>query len=160
MYIYRALINTLRAHMIHINLNTIYTRRAQSYQNNLHKVYGNMHARTLTHTHTHNDCSRNWVLISVGVEILWEEEGFQFGFKRWRGWVMSKVLWEWIPNVGPKARESTKAMTCIFIAGFSACGCRKKSVAYKMECRHVAVQKGKQDQNHLQLWNTYKRLHS
>ena len=34
--------------MIHINLNTIHTHRAQSYQKNLHKVlYGN------THTHTH-----------------------------------------------------------------------------------------------------------
>ena len=35
-----------------------------------------------THTHTPNDCSRNWVLILVGVEILWEEEGFQLGFKK------------------------------------------------------------------------------
>ena len=37
------------------------------------------------------------------MEILWEEEGFQFGFKRWQGWAVSKVLWEWIPNVGSKA---------------------------------------------------------
>ena len=39
-YIYHALINALSAHMIHSNLNAIilYTRRAQSYQNNLHKV--------------------------------------------------------------------------------------------------------------------------
>ena len=36
------------------------------------------------------------------MEILWEEEGFQFGFKRWQGWAVSKVLWEWIPNVGSK----------------------------------------------------------
>ena len=35
-----------------------------------------------THTHTHIDCSRNWVLILVRMEILQEEEGFQFGFKR------------------------------------------------------------------------------
>ena len=65
MYIYHALINALSAHMIHINLNNIqYTHRAQSYQNNLHKVlYGNTHART------HNDY-RSWVLILVGVEIL------------------------------------------------------------------------------------------
>ena len=27
-------------------------------------------AHTHTHTHVHNDCSRNWVLILVGVEIL------------------------------------------------------------------------------------------
>ena len=49
--------------------NIQYTHRAQSYQNNLHKVlYGN--------TRTRNDYSRNWVLRLVGVEILWEEEGF------------------------------------------------------------------------------------
>ena len=43
MYIYHALINALSAHTIHINLNT--------------------------HMCTHNDYSRNWVLILVGVEI-------------------------------------------------------------------------------------------
>ena len=45
----------------------LYTHRAQSYQNNLQKVLnGNacMHART--HTHAHNDSSRNWVPILVG----------------------------------------------------------------------------------------------
>ena len=42
----------------------------------------------------------NWVLVLllVGAEILWAEEGSQFGFKRWQGSAMSKVLWEWIPN--------------------------------------------------------------
>ena len=44
MYIYHALINALRVHMIHINLNMIfysYTRRAQSHPNNPHKApYG------------------------------------------------------------------------------------------------------------------------
>ena len=70
----------------------MYTRRAQSYQNTLHKVlYGNIHT-------PRNDCSRNCVLILVGVEILWEEEGFQCGFKRWQGWTVSQVLWVWIPN--------------------------------------------------------------
>ena len=44
------------------------------------------HTHTHTHTHARNDCSRNWVLILAGVEILWEEEGFQFGVKRWQGW--------------------------------------------------------------------------
>ena len=39
--------------------------------------------------------------------------------------------------------------SCVCIAGFSACGCRRKSLVYETECRHVAVQKGKQDQNHL-----------
>ena len=40
--------------------------------------------------------------------------------------------------------------SCVCIAGFSAGGFQKKSVVYETECRHVAVQKGKQDQNHLQ----------
>ena len=40
--------------------------------------------------------------------------------------------------------------SCVFIAGFSAGGCQKKSVAYEMECRYVAVQRDKQDQNHLE----------
>ena len=52
--------------------------------------------------HTHWPCSRKWVLILVAAEILWEEEGFQFGFKRWQGWRVSKVLWEWIPNTYKK----------------------------------------------------------
>ena len=39
---------------------------------------------------------------------------------------------------------------CVCIAEFSACGCQKKSVEHKTECRHVAVKRGKQDQNHLQ----------
>ena len=53
MYIYHPLINALSSHMIHINLNM--TCRAQSYQNNLHKVlYGKTNKHThYTHTHTH-----------------------------------------------------------------------------------------------------------
>ena len=49
------------------------------------------------------------------METLWEEEGFQFGFKRWQGWSVSKVLWEWIPNVGSKAREGAEAMSLAFV---------------------------------------------
>ena len=49
------------------------------------------------------------------MEILWEEEGVQFGFKRRHGWTVSKVLWEWIPNVGSKAREGAKAMSLAFV---------------------------------------------
>jgi len=49
MYIYHVLINTLSAHMIRINYDILYTRRAQSYQNNLHKV---LYRNTHTHTHT------------------------------------------------------------------------------------------------------------
>ena len=54
MYIYQALTNALSAHMIHINLNMIfYTYKAQSYQNNLHKIlYGKTNTHTHTHTHT------------------------------------------------------------------------------------------------------------
>ena len=81
MYIYRALIDALSANMIHINLNTIfYTHVEHLPKNNLHKVlYGNTythththkhaHMHTHTHTHTYNDCSRNWVLIFVGILI-------------------------------------------------------------------------------------------
>ena len=81
MYIYHALINALSAHMIHINLNTIfYTCTAQSYQNNLINCYmdththarSNLHthARARTHARTHSDCCRNWISILVGAEIL------------------------------------------------------------------------------------------
>ena len=38
--------------------------------------------KTHTQTHTHTLTSRNWVLILLRMEILGEEEGFQFGFKR------------------------------------------------------------------------------
>ena len=56
------------------------------------------HACTHTHTHSDYDCSRNWVLMLVGTKILWEEEGFQFGFKRWQGWTVSSV---WPPPCCP-----------------------------------------------------------
>ena len=50
MYIYYALINSLSAHMIHINLNTIsYTHvRAQSYKT----IYIRYYMETHMHTHT------------------------------------------------------------------------------------------------------------
>ena len=44
-------------------------------------------------------------------------------------------------------RKCESHESCFGIAGFSVCGCQKKSIAYEMVCRHVAVQKGKQDQN-------------
>ena len=44
-------------------------------------------------------------------------------------------------------RKCKSHESCICIAGFSACRCQKKSVVYKTECRHVAVQTGKQDHN-------------
>ena len=39
---------------------------------------------------------------------------------------------------------------CVCIVGFSACGYQKKRVVYETECSHLAVQRGKQDQKHLQ----------
>ena len=55
-YIYRALINTLSTHIIHINLDMIfYTHVGHSpIKNNLHKeLYRNTHTHTHTHTQTH-----------------------------------------------------------------------------------------------------------
>ena len=82
MYIYHALINTLSAHMIHINLNytlfcthiqhsptkTIYTRYYMETCTQTHKGIIWKHAHT--HTHAHTDWSTNWVLILIVVEIL------------------------------------------------------------------------------------------
>ena len=52
--------------------------------------------------------------------------------------------------MGSKARESAKAMSLAFILlDFQHADARKKSVVYETECRHAAVQRGKQDQNHL-----------
>ena len=136
MYIYYALVNALSAHIIYINLNTIfYTYVEDSPTKTIYiRHYMETHAHTHTHSHTHTTVnSRNWVLILVGVEILWEEEGFQFGFKRWQGcrwqgWAVSKVLWEWIPNVGSKARESTKAMALVFVLlDFQYVGVRRRT---------------------------------
>ena len=163
MYIYHVLINALGAHMIHINLNMIfYTHVEHSSTKTIYIKYYKIKICT-TNTHTHTDCSRNWVLILVRMKTLWEEEGFQFGFKRWQGWAVSMVLWEWIPNVGSKAREAGNPTiqtqdswllhksheSCICIVGFPACGCQKKSIEYETERRYAAVQRGKQDQNHL-----------
>ena len=48
---------------------------------------------------------------------------------------------------GPKQNKHESHDSCVCIAGFSACGCQKKSAVYETGWRHVAVQKGKQDQN-------------
>ena len=37
----------------------------------------------------------------------------------------------------------------LYCWNFSYTMCQKKSVVYETECRHVAVERGKQDQNHL-----------
>ena len=46
-------------------------------------------------------------------------------------------------------RECENHESYVCIVGFSECVCQKKSVVYETECRHVAVQRGKQDQNRL-----------
>ena len=45
---------------------------------------------------------------------------------------------------GPKKEKVRKL--CVCIAGFSACGCQKKSAVNETECRHLSVQIGKQEQ--------------
>ena len=60
------LVNTLSAHMIHINLNAIFYTHIE------HSPTKTIYIRYYmdTHTHTHNDCGRNWVLILAGAKIL------------------------------------------------------------------------------------------
>ena len=66
------------------------------------------------------------------MKILCEEEGFQFGFQKMKGLSSEFQCGSEFQMWGPKV-------------GFSACGCQKKSVEYETECRHVAVQRDKQD---------------
>ena len=67
------------------NRNKFASKQHSKYTNSVDiKTHTNTHARTHARTHTLTVCSRNWVLILVGMKILWEEEGFQFGFKRRR----------------------------------------------------------------------------
>ena len=44
----------------------------------------NTHAPHHTHTHTHPTDEQK-LGTDIRMEILWEEEGFQFGFERWQG---------------------------------------------------------------------------
>ena len=50
--------------------------------------------------------------------------------------------------MGSKARESAKAKSLVFV--LFDFRCQKKSVMYEMECRFVAVQRGKQELKHIQ----------
>ena len=98
MYIYHALINALSAHIMHINLNAIYVRRGQSYQNNLPKaLYGNTHthAYTCMHMHKKNDCNRNWVYIDISwggntVSTIYSTETHTGSF-------VFNTFWSWKP---------------------------------------------------------------
>ena len=74
MYIYDAFIKALSAHIRHINLNMrFYTHIEHSPTKTIYiKYYTEKQTNTCsTHTHAHNDCSRNWALILVGAKILW-----------------------------------------------------------------------------------------
>ena len=51
MYIYHVLINALSAHMIHINLNTIFYAHVED--NPTETIYIRRYKRARTHTHTH-----------------------------------------------------------------------------------------------------------
>ena len=67
MYIYHALINTLSTHMIHINLNIMsYTHVEHGLTKTIYIKY---YMEKQTHA-LHTNCSRNWVLILVGMKIL------------------------------------------------------------------------------------------
>ena len=66
MYIYHAFINALSAHMIHINLNMIFYTHVENSATKT--IY--IKLKNTTNTDTHNDCSRDWVLTLVGMEIL------------------------------------------------------------------------------------------
>ena len=53
MYIYHALIRALTAHIIHINLNTIFYTHVEDSLTKTIYIRHYMHARAHTHTHTH-----------------------------------------------------------------------------------------------------------
>ena len=42
-------------------------------------------------------------------------------------------------------RKCENHESCVGVAGFSACGCQKKSVVHETECKNVAVERGKQE---------------
>ena len=125
----------------HTHTHTHTRARAHARTHTHTRARARTHARTHTHTHTHThtDCSRNWVQsIFVGAEILWEEEGLQFGFKRWQGW-QSPVGVNSKCGVQSK-RKCESHVSCVCVAGFSACGtCQKKSVVFINICSQTSL---------------------
>ena len=69
--------------------------------------------------------------------------------KRIRKFTMRQVSVVFSNCAVQSKRQCENHESCVCIVGFSACVCQKKSVVYETECRHVAVQRGKQDQNRL-----------
>ena len=102
----------------------IITITSHSYPKMIFKVDG----ITCKNKHTHNFSSRNWVLILVGAKILWEEEGFQFGFERWK-WSCGSEFQMW----GPKQEKVRKPWALRLYCWISACGCQKKSIALVLD---------------------------
>ena len=89
------------ARTLHTHAHTRARARARTHaqrERNTHTRtrHTHVHTHARTHARTHTGCWGDWVLKLAGAK---QEEGFQFGFKRWQGWAVSKVLWEWIPNV-------------------------------------------------------------
>ena len=65
MYIYLALINALSAHMIHINLNTIFYTHVE--HSPTKTIYIEYYTKT---NNNNNNNNNNWVLILVRMEIM------------------------------------------------------------------------------------------
>ena len=93
--------------MIHINLNTVSCTHVEHSPTKI--IYTKYYMET--HTHTHSDYSRNWYYLGNTVRSCGSE--FQI-------WAQSK-------------RKCESHETCVYIAGFSACGYQKKSVVYEMD---------------------------
>ena len=136
---------TLSAHITHwyTGLNTIfYTHvEADSPIKTIYTydkaLYGNTHTRSCTHAlwHAHTvTVAETWQLILVGAERLWEEEGFQFGFKRWQGWAQTPSTGLRHPSFGGrcwKAMLGVWAEQCLRSCGSefqmnSKCGVQSK----------------------------------
>ena len=95
-----------------------------------------MHTRTHVHTHTHY--SVNWVLILVGAEYCKKRKVFSLALKDDRVELCLRSCENSKCGVQSKRKCETHE-TCVCIVGILACGCRKKSVVYETECRHVAI---------------------
>ena len=78
MSIYHALINALSAHMIHINLNILYTRTdvEHSPTKTIYIKYYNLKKKINMHARAHAHWLEQKLGTDIRMEILWEEEFF------------------------------------------------------------------------------------
>ena len=106
-------------------------------------TYTHARARARAHTHT----------LTVAETGYWYELGWKYCEKRMVFSLAlrddSVVLWVNSKCGVQSKRRCESHESCVCVVGFPACGCQKKSVVYETECRHAAVQRGKQDQNYL-----------